>query len=89
MSQKDLAATVGRSHSMISGIESGARQIHVDELVTFAKALHVPASALLGDTDGDLYRRGFNAGWAAAMGQARDFALSRMFEPDIQPRATL
>jgi transcriptional regulator with XRE-family HTH domain len=67
MSQKQLAATVDRSHSMVAMIEQGRRQIHVDELVTFAYALNVPPTALLGSDDADHYAQGFREGWEAAL----------------------
>lgn len=77
MSQKELAATVGRSHPMLSAIENGKRQIHVDELVTFARALAVNPSALIGSDEADLYAKGYVAGRDQALAQVR-VALDRM-----------
>jgi transcriptional regulator with XRE-family HTH domain len=62
-----LAATVGRSHSMLSAVENGRRQVHVDELVTFADALGVAPSALLGSNEADHYEQGYEAGYMAAV----------------------
>lgn len=65
--QAALAAVVGRSHSMMSAIENGTRKVHVDELVAFADALNVPASALLGAPEADRFAEGWRYGYDTAM----------------------
>lgn len=72
ISQQELASSVGRGHAMISMLERGQRQIHVDEIVTFARVLNVPAIALLGDEAGDLYSEGYRDGYDAALKRARE-----------------
>lgn len=71
MTQGALAATVGRSHSMLSAIEHGTRQAHIDELLVFADALRVPPTALLGTEDRDRFAEGYDAGFAAAIDRVR------------------
>lgn len=63
LTQRDLGRVVGRSGSMIAAIESGNRQIHVDELSAFADALGVvPAALVATRADAFNYQEGFDAG---------------------------
>jgi transcriptional regulator with XRE-family HTH domain len=86
MTQKELAATVDRGHSMLAAIEGGYRQVHVDELVTFAWALNVSPMALLGHDEADHYGEGYKAGWNEALVQVHKSlrGLSERIEvPDV------
>ena len=53
MSQAQLAEKAGRKRSAIGNYESGAREPDFDTLNALARALEVPASALLGEDETD------------------------------------
>lgn len=67
MTQRELAALVARSHSMISAIENDTRHLHIDELARFADVLKVTPTALLGQAVGDRFAEGYEAGYTAAL----------------------
>lgn len=86
ISQKELAGTVDRSHSMVAMIEQGRRQIHVDELVKFAWALNVSPMALIGGDEADRYAEGYAAGWHEALKQVHRSLRGLLDLPEANPR---
>lgn len=47
LTQRDLAARLGRAHSFVGKVESGERQLNVLEFCELADALKVSATVLL------------------------------------------
>ncbi len=52
LTQRQLAATLGRSNSFVWKIEAGERQVNVLELIEIARALGVKASTLMAQIEG-------------------------------------
>lgn len=52
LSQRDLAAKLGRTHSFVGKIESGERRLEVLEFCEIADALGISASRLISEVSG-------------------------------------
>lgn len=71
LTQTGLASLCGLSRVKITQIENGHRQVHADELVQLARALHLTPAGLLDGDGEDPYQRGYEDGWRAAREEYR------------------